>query len=185
MALVLGCQDVGTGPDGLEPQFSHSPGSCKGHHRHDEGCDEIRGRPEYTVEVTGDFKGSGPTTPVRGGEIIANDFDADLNFFVNQVMCGGGGDDLPKTLIRGTLTILAGDDHLHFGFSFMHNEAKHHLGFLETTKPAIWPPTDGNAAMLGEMNGSWGLSSQGKNHQDGCTGQGNNMTWEAEVTFVK
>ena len=30
VALVLGCQDVGTGPEGLVPQFSHKPGHIKG-----------------------------------------------------------------------------------------------------------------------------------------------------------
>ena len=40
VALLLGCQDVGpVGPDGLEPQFSHRPGSCKGHHKDDPNCD--------------------------------------------------------------------------------------------------------------------------------------------------
>ena len=183
-AFLFGCQDMGSGPvgpDGLVPQFSHREGSCQGHHRHDPGCDVIRGRPQYFVDVKVDFVGSGLTTPVRGGEIIANDFDADLTFFVNQgLTCGGNALTTPK---EGTFTILAGDDHLHLGFSFMHNEAKHHIGLLETTKPDIWPPTLDNDQTFGETNGSWGLSSQGRNHQNGCTGEGSNITWSATVTF--
>ena len=30
VALVLGCQDVGTGPDGLVPQFHHGRGNHTG-----------------------------------------------------------------------------------------------------------------------------------------------------------
>ncbi len=116
-AFLLGCQDQGSepvGPEGVGPQFAegggpqsiHREGSCKGHHRHDPGCDEILGRPEYTVVVTGDLVGSGPTTPVRGGEIIVNEFDADLTFFVNQVLsCGGSALTTSK---EGTFVILAG-----------------------------------------------------------------------------
>ena len=182
--FILACQDQGSGPvgpDGLVPQFSHNLGSCQGHHRHDEGCDVVRGRPQYFIDMTSGLLGSGLTTPVKD-DIIANDFDADLSFFVGQTLTCGG-DRLTKDQ-TGTITILWGDDHLHLGFSFMHNEAKHYIG-LETTTPANWPPTKDNPAMLGEVNGEWALTNQGKNHRNDCTGAGNNITWNVTVTFVK
>ena len=44
--FILGCQDVGTGPDG--PQFHGGAGDCKGHHKTDAVCDDPEPPPPAT-----------------------------------------------------------------------------------------------------------------------------------------
>ena len=182
---ILGCQDLGpVGPDGLVPQFTHRPGTCKGHHKNDPGCepDPPADRPLYTVTMAGglgDF--SGTTIPVRGESVIVSEVVADLTFFMGKVTCGLANLDDSAT---GSLTILAGDDHLHVFFQFLHNAAKHTIT-LESTKPDPWPPTA--AGDLEDLNGEWALETRGKNNKDGCTGAGEDgndpIGWTATVTL--
>ena len=70
---------------------------------------------------------------------------------------------------------------------FEHNEADHWFQSL-LVLPDPWPPT-----MLGQTEavtvtstelGEWSINTKGKNHQDGCTGEGVGIAWEAPVTLV-
>ena len=165
---------------GVKPTCPGDHPSCKD--------EEPTVRPTYTVTVTGGISGSGDSTPVRGDEIIVNFLTLDLTFFQGKVTCALGTN--LETSEEGTLTILAGDDHLHLGFSFVHNEADHHIDFRATKLP-IWPPTAGNDGFLEDLNGEWALTTKGKNHQDGCTGEGggalgpaNAIDWMATVALV-
>ena len=58
VALVLGCQDVGTGPDGLVPQFHGDHLPCEAHNKNDEGCGGGNGDP--VVDPGTLFESAGP-----------------------------------------------------------------------------------------------------------------------------
>ena len=129
------------------------------------------------------------TTPVRGDEIIVHNVVVQLPFFRgDRVTCGG--DALPAST-GGTLTILTAADPLHLFFQFEHNFANHTISLL-ATKPPNWPPHTAESVffplMLGALNGEWALTTRGQNHQDGCTGAGDDsddpIAWTATIGEV-
>ena len=186
VALVLGCQDLApVGPDGLEPQFDKPTFNCEdpnpaGHCHEDDAVPQ-----RFTVTVTDatDISGSGVTTPVSGGEIIVDPFTLNFpTFFTSKLTCGNGDIGTTKT---GFLFITAGQDHTHLFFSFLHNDAKHSLALLGD-KPNTWPPDPGNDVTLTAKNGEWEVSTKGKNHRNGCTGEGGDgigdpITWTTTI----
>ncbi len=68
VALVLGCQDVGTGPDGLVPQFGKPDANGNHDHGGDDGGDgDNPGSPFYEYTFAGDIT-TEPATPGAKGE---------------------------------------------------------------------------------------------------------------------
>ena len=201
VAFVLGCQDVGTGvvaSDGPGPQFA-KPGvcnppqdpphpSCK---PPDEDPPEV---PTFTVKVTGDIfstndaGGLDVLYDATGGTVRVNGFQLQLSGdMLDLVTCAVGDDldDLPDPLI-GTFQIwnFLND---YISLSFEHNFADHWFSSSSVELPDSWPPTTvGQEVTVRSLlpPGEWGLQTTGKNHRDGCTGEGVGISWEAIVTRV-
>ena len=141
VAFVLGCQDVGTGPDALVPQFDKPTSNCKnpdsaGHCHEDDAVPQL-----FTVTVTSGpehISGSGTTTAVGGGGIIVNSMDLTLSkdFFDGPMTCS------LEAMKTAFLFIASGQDHTHLFFEFSHKQATHTLALLGD-KPNDWPPESG------------------------------------------
>ena len=207
VALVLGCQDVGTGvvaSDGAGPQFnmpgSISEGACallpgkvfKNDHCHD-GEEPTVGT-MFDIDVTsgpGHVSFSGLTDPKRGGEIIVDEDDLTLSTVGAGAFFGGlTGLNCPLGASQtASLWIAPGDDHVHLFFVFEYGPpqapAEYMLELLGD-RPGNWPPTaPNNDVTIGPLNGGeWSVSSKGKNHRDACTGSGFGIVWEATVDPV-
>ena len=210
VAFVLGCQDVGTGvvaSDGLVPQFDKKgTGDCatKPHNLHCHGdVEEPTEDPIYTVKATGDIFSVG--TNITDGEDglyeasgygpQAMDFQLDISFILDAdpdaVTCGlDEATDLRDPLIGN---FMFGDflsDYIVIFFD--HNKAQHHflspagVGGLDDL-PETWPPTvDDGPVTVTQSTGEWTMYTKGKNHREGCTGEGGpgSIKWEAEVTNI-
>ena len=115
--FILGCQDVGTGPDGLVPQFHTPHGSCTGHNK-DGPCDEPA--PEGSnvgVTLAGGIMSAGQqlVTHASDGAVLnvftgGRGFEATLNltlpnFDISMCRTENDADDL-----AGYLTKMLDDD---------------------------------------------------------------------------
>ena len=94
VALVLGCQDLGSGPVepyGLEPQFAKKVKTCDPPDPHPSCPNEEL--PTYEVELGpgGDISG-GPKESIPGVPEVEN-FKADLSFFKDNLLVTCGGED--------------------------------------------------------------------------------------------
>ena len=215
--FILGCQDLGSGPVeavDLEPQFN-SPfsGPCIERHCHGDEADvEV---PRYTIIFTLD-------SDIFGVDEDGNRVDEEedpLLFFTNQplghvtvkpfqmditvllqagwgVTCGG--EPLPvvadKVILTGiglSLTPFANPQLL---FRFEHNGAEHYVQSLsDVGETRDWYPTAiGQMVPVKDLNGQWEITTTGKNHRFGCTGEGgpdtknpdNTINWTAKVTRI-
>ncbi len=72
----------------------------------------------------------------------------------------------------------------HIALNFDHNDAEHWFESA-TELPETWPATMtvNEPFVTHQSTGEWSMQSQGKNHRDGCTGEGGlgSITWRAEV----
>ena len=195
-ALVLGCQDMGSGPvgpDGLVPQFDKPRSFCKnptdGCHCHDD--EEPTEVPRYRIRLTGkifsvgsnieddeEFEGLYDTNHPVGHETVKDIFKMDVTFFKTKLTCLLGGE-----VIMGTFGLTPFANPYLFLF-FEHNGAEHYILSLSDL-PDPWPPTvDTPTVTVTDLNGEWEVTSQGKNHRDACTGEGVGIDWSATVTLL-
>ena len=207
VALVLACQDVGTGPDGLVPQFNKpldiSEEDCddlpgfifdeKGHCH----AGEVVAEPTdiYHVWVTGDIFTTndagdmGVVYEAFGGGPRAVDVQLRLSqVMLDAVTCGvdDGPSDLREplkgNLVFGNFLIDS------IALNFNHNLAEHHFSSHTELPDSPWPPLPGDTVTVGpgvgSGSGEWGLQTKGQNHRDGCTGEGVGINWVAVITNV-
>ncbi len=197
--FLLGCQEQGSSPVGLEglgPELDkRGSGSCaaaaSGGHCH--GDEEAT---EFTVKVTGDiFSVGGFVDGVDGlyeatrNGVRARGFQLDISSIFNAVTCAEGGElpFLPNPL-TGTLGFgnFLNDYIILF---FEYNGADHYFQSQidDLDNPDPWPPTvaEGTRTVT-QGTGEWSIQNQDKNHRDGCTGESGpgSITWEAEVTNI-
>ena len=177
-AFVLGCQDVApVGPDGLVPQFAKWTCETRPHHP---TCAPPPAGDDFTVTITGSVV-SAATQDVSGPGLLAQGILVDLSGFQ---ICNLG-------MQTGQLFMPQGDDHVHFSFQFMHTEtgtgveSQHTLAMLgELSEGDLLPPDPGTSAVITEKAGEpWSITSKGKNHKNGCKGEGPAPAVDFTVTF--
>ena len=204
VALVLGCQDVGTGvvaSDGPGPQFAKP--DCENDPTHS-SCkppdDEPTEVPRYEIILSDDPEkdndifsvGAAPyvTDHHLGGVIVTSGFRMDITAilaFQNAVTCGGGVALTSPLTGRFSLTPYAIPQLLLF---FTHNEVEHWIESLSDVVGENWAPTEGKTVMVSDVNGQWEIRTRGKKNQNGCTGEGggiggaNPISWTASVTHL-
>ena len=194
--FILGCQDVGTGvvaSDGLVPQFAKPDCGTTATHASCKPPDEPI--ETFTVKVTGAIFSVG--TNIYGGEeglyeahgpaVKVVDLQLNISSIRTALSCAEGsglsvlGSVLTGNLVFGNFLI----DNIALNFD--HNLAQHHFS-SHTELPDTWPPLPGETFTVESGSGEWGVQTKGKNHQDGCTGEGvfvNPMpAWTAEVTNI-
>ena len=201
VVFILGCQDVGTGPDGLVPQFAKVKDCDPSNPPVHRSCKDAPNvdRPQHTITLTIDGNASAAQPTNGDGSFNVAGFVMDASFFADKLSFTDGspscflaaaenGGDL--SALVGHLVIL-GFQPLTVYFTFPGSGdgagAEHTLGLLEPS-PETWPPTtdpdgdpNGNIdGILGEDPslavapdpGEWMVTSKGKNHQNACTGTG-------------
>ena len=163
VALVLGCQDVGTGPDGLVPQFKKDKGCPASGHPSCPPVPPAGTDFTVTIEVFGVSSG---TQNVSGPGLLAQGIFVDLT--------GVPGCTLGNN-VKGQLFMPVGDDHTHFSFQFMHREtgtgaeSQHTLAMLGELPDGDLPPDPGKSTDITEKDKEpWSITSKGKNHKNGC-----------------
>ena len=187
VAFLLGCQDVGTGPDGLAPQFDKRDfgGECavarlRGH------CHVLDPEPPATnplnVTITSTPGHLSAAQQDMSGPGL-NDVNLEVNLSTFPASCNLG----TKT---GQLFIAQGDDHVHVSFSFTHNESgsggesRHALSMDGVLQTGALPPIVGTPAVIVESAaGLWSITSRGKDHRNGCKENGANLVFT--VTIVQ
>ena len=200
VALVLGCQDVGTGvvaSDGAGPQFQKP--SCRMDQNSSPSCNPPEPTDIFEVKVTGDIFSTnvdgdmGVVYPASGGGPRALDFQLDISSIfdadADAVTCGvGDSSKLPDPLVGNFSFGNFLNDYIVIFFD--HNEAQHHflspagavVGSDELPEP--WPPAPGDPPVLIQTTGEWTMHTKGKNHTDGCTGEGVGIKWVAELKNI-
>ena len=181
-AFLLGCQERGSepvGPEGLEIQAKKGGGGGRG------GGDPLK----FDVTVSGpDIHSATQEGTGNKSAIVVNGFTLDLNTFFQGLTCGGtttpivGEQTGPFTLNPGS----GGESgHAFIVFFFTHNNIKHSLELHGTiTDLNNWlpdPNTSNSMTELPKGNGAWLVKAQGKNNKNGCTGEGNGLTYTATV----
>ena len=179
VALVLGCQDVGTGPVGPDrPQFD------KPTPNHDHGDD---GDLLFDVTLTGNVSSFGTVTTDNG--LLLKNITLNLSFFnVKKLSCALGDETGDLTLQEGD----SGNGHAFLLFHFRHNvdnnDIRHSLemdAIIQSTTG--WPPTEPSTMTEGpanDGNGHWIVKASGRNHQDGCTGEGGGEVNDNGIDFL-
>ena len=165
-ALVLGCQDLGSGPvgpDGLVPQFKRGGNKP--------GGDLL----VFEVNIVDDITGGPHQSKPSDKGILLKGITLNLSFFdvSNGLTCALGSQ-------TGDLTLHAGDSgsgHAFLLFHFTHdsNGIKHSLEMdAIITDTDTWLTAVANSMTEGpeEGNGHWIVKASGRNHQNGCTGEG-------------
>ena len=102
-------------------------------------------------------------------------------FFIDTVTCPIDP-QLPITMdVDGVFQMFEGDggDHSHIIFFFTQNGIGHSLSLDGTILPA-----DNDGSVTQDPDGLWGLGASGKNHRDGCFGEGGGIKWTAELDPV-
>ena len=191
---------------GAGPQFDKKKderecdvGVLRNGHCHD--TEEQASTEIFTVKLTGDDIFSVGTN-IDGGEeglyetndrfdaVRVRGFQMELSdVILDAVFCGV--DDLPsdQTDLPNPLTGNLGfgnflDDYIILFFDY--NGAEHWFeSQIDELDP--WPPTvAGGPVTVTQGTGEWSMNTKGKNHQDGCTGEGGPLSieWEAEVTNI-
>ena len=170
--FLLGCQEQGSspvGPEGLGPEFSHKPGKAHGGNKGDPQV--------FDVTLTGDVFFISRTVPSTSG-LLLKDITLDLSFFGAAI----SGCNLEEE--TGDLALQEGSEgesgHAFLLFHFRHNvdnnEIRHSLEMDATiNNPANWPPATGTSNSMIELpkgNGHWQVKASGRNHQNGCKGEG-------------
>ena len=184
VALVLGCQDVGTGPDGLVPQFDKKSTLPCVVPRLNFHCHVLDPQPPATnplkVTIEGDLSAS--QQPMSGPGILDNNLLVDLSSFP-----AAGCNLVPEI---GVLFIAQGDDHVHVSFEFTHQvsgsggESRHALSMDGVLDSGALPPVEETPAVILESAaGLWSITSRGKNHQNGCKANGADLDFT--VTIVQ
>ena len=190
--FLLGCQEQGSGPVGLEgPQFDKkgTPGDpCPGggvrdgtgHCHGDDG--DGSGDPRFTVTMEGDIL-AGEHEGVRRKNNILMDlfYTVDFTSLREQLTCGDPNFPItePQTANQNSVFLGVFGGHGdgsdgHFGFSFTHNGIGHGLVLDGTIENPPNSPTSNiiMTARPGNGNGRWSVAPGGRNHKDGCTGEG-------------
>ena len=187
--FLLGCQDMGSGPVGPEgPQFN-KPDPITGLHNH--GDKEPTEVPKFTVKVTGDdiFStdaggGNGVLYDANGNGVTAMGFQMDISSILDAVTCAEGHSALPDVLTGNLVFGNFLNDHIALNFD--HNRAGHWFQMGLEDLPETWPATmTVDDVFVTQSTGEWSIQNQGKNHRDGCTGEGVGIEWEATVTRVE
>ncbi len=209
--FLLGGQDMGSGPvgpEGLGPEFDKpvkSPGDClalgrvldEDGHCHD--TEEQASTEIFTVRLTGnDIFGVGSNIGMEGLYETNERFDAVSvrgfqmvlsSVILDAVTCAEGGElsALPDPLIGKLSFGNFLNDYIILFFEY--NGAEHYFQSQidDLDNPDPWPPTvEGGPVTVTQGTGQWSIQNQGKNHRDGCTGEGGpgSITWEAEVTNI-
>ena len=215
--FVLGCQDVGSGPVGPDgPQFN-SPfsGPCTERHCHGEDADVEASTYRISFTVDSDIFGVNAVgDPISYdtnglGHVVVEIFKMDITVLLQEgwgVTCGGP--PLPvvvdpeavvadKVILTGRFNLTPfANPALHL--SFEHNGAAHYVQSLSDSfsdMEAEWYPTvigPKGAVTVKDLNGQWKITTTGKNHRFGCTGEGgpdtknpdNTINWTAKVTRI-
>ena len=200
--FILGCQDLGSGPVeavDLVPQFDKkdfTSGRCDGvdpidGHCHDHDVVVEEPTDTFTIKVTGDIFTTnddgdmGVVYEAFGGGPRAVDVQLKLSLDMrNAVTCGLADldDPLIGNLVFGNFLIDA------IALNFDHNLAQHHFSSHTELPDSPWPPLPGTTVTVGpdvELgSGEWGIQTKGKNHRDGCTGEGVGIEWTAVVKNI-
>ena len=176
-AFMLSCQQQESGPTGPEAlqTLAKKPVEAL-----------------FDVTLDGNFLSS-PTPLIkdnignRRGIVVQNatlDFNA---FFEDKLSCSGEiiGD------LTGVFVLNSGSNgngHAFLGFQFTHNDIFYALelwGIIADT--GNWPPSPGSDNTMTELelvngeNGHWKLKATGRNHQNGCIGEGEGLIFTATV----
>ena len=172
-AFLLGCQEQGSepvGPEGLGPEFVHKQGKVHGGNKGDPQV--------FDVTLTGDVFFTTTDNEVESTRgLLLKKIELDLSFFGAAI----SGCNLGKE--TGDLTLQEGSEgesgHAFLLFHFRHNvdnnEIRHSLEMDATIDdPANWPPATGSNFMIEspEGTGHWQVKASGRNHQNGCKGEG-------------
>ena len=186
--FLLGCQERGAspfGPEGLEIQAEK--GGMGG------GMGGGGGETEaatYTVKVTGNIFSTddvgrvGVLYDANGNGVTAMGFQMDISSILDAVTCAEGHSPLPDVL-KGNLSFgnFLNDYIILF---FVHNDSEHWFQMGLDELPETWPATmTVNEVFVTQSTGEWSIQNQGKNHRDGCTGEGVGIEWEVTVTRVE
>ncbi len=210
--FILGCQDLGTGSVELDsgPQFDKrgdtgalcggAGGPVRDENGHCHGDEEATGVPTYSISLEGSiFSVDGPydTNHPVGAVIVKDDFKMDVTFFRGKLTCLLGrevGDPEPDFITGGFSLTPSAIPALIFRFE--HNGAAHLVESLSDSfsdMEAEWYPTEiGEMVPVTDLNGQWKITTTGKNHRFGCTGEGgpdtknpdNTINWTANVTRI-
>ncbi len=190
--FLLGCQEQGSGPvgpEGLGPEFDHKP-------KHNPGGGGGGDPQLFKVTVTStEGHISSATHDAKlgsGGHVLAEGFTLDLkDFFEFKLTCGA-----TTTPILGEQTgnfVLvepsSGSDGDGFvSFYFTHNAIRHQLVMRGTiTDQDNWPPATGTSNSMTErlaLNGHWLVQASGKDHRNGCTGEGGSLVDGNGIVFT-
>ena len=214
VALVLGCQDLGSvGPDGPQFDKRGTPGAlCGGpgeplrdEDGHCHGDEESTGIPQYRIKVlthdletpfdafdifsVGGVDGVYETDPLVGYTGVRDIFQLDIHSVLDPVTVTCLG-DLPlvsgRVVLEGNFSLNAFANP-YLILSFKYNGADHYFR-SSSVLPVPWPPTivgpAGAVTVHSTPTGDWGLHTTGKNHRKGCTEEGVNIVWEAEVELL-
>ena len=206
--FILGCQDMASGPVGPEgPQFDKrgTPGAlCGGpgepvrdENGHCHSDEEATGIPRYRISLIADIDSvddaGNPTSYVTnsplGHTTVKDIFQLDIHSVLglDAKACLV---DLP--LVNGRV-VLEGNFSLNsfanpYLFSPFEYHGADHYFRSSSVLPVPWPPTTvgpaGAVTVHSTPTGDWGLHTTGKNHRKGCTEEGVNIVWEAEVELL-
>ena len=201
--FLLGCQDLGSepvGPEGLGPEFKNVKNCDPDLGEVHPSCKPAEdGDPRFTVTMGGDISSVEHGGVANNRSILMNSgHKVDFTSLLGQLTCGD-----PNSPIMGVQTAsqnpvfvqISGGDGRDgfFQFSFTHNDIKHTLVLAGTiAEPLKWATLDNTMTQRpgGDGDGRWSVTTGGRNHQDGCTGEGGGslpgagagVTWTA--TFV-
>ena len=183
--FLLGCQEQGSGLVGPGPEFHHRDG-------HSKGGGGGGGNQFFKVTVTSTEGHISSTTQdaklASGGNIVANGFTLDLkDFFEFELTCGGTTAPILGEQ-TGDFVLAERDGHDFIAFRFAHNDIKHNLVMHGTiTNLDNWPPATGTSNSMTERpegNGRWFVGTEGRNHKDGCTGEGGDLVDDRGIVFT-
>ena len=193
-AFLLGCQEQASSPvglDGLGPQFHASHLTCEGHRKNEAGCDGNGDLLEFNVTVTS--MSNHISAAIKAGtgdrnQILVKNFVLDFGtsattFFTSaKLACEITGMQTGSfTLNKTSGSNPSGSAFIIFFFTY--NGIKHALNLDGTiTTPANWLPTTSNTVTeRPATSGTWEVTAQGKNHQNGCTGEGVGLVFTSTV----
>ena len=201
------------GPDGPQFDKRGTPGAlCGGpgepvrdENGHCHGDEEATGIPRYRIRLTGSiFSVGGYTVEVTPDNFVDGFYDTNSplghttvkDIFQLDIHSVLGLDakaclvDLP--LVNGRV-VLEGNFSLNsFANPYLISPFKYHGAdhYFRSSSvlPVPWPPTTvgpaGAVTVHSTPTGDWGLHTTGKNHRKGCTEEGVDIVWEAEVELL-
>ena len=137
---------------------------------------------DVTVTSTSGHISSATQRTNGRGAILVLDFTLDLKtFFVGKL------DNCEATGTRIGAFEFLGFDPPFILFQFTHEDIKYGLSLDGTVNDlSNWPPTVTSNFMMEDPpgNGHWEVIARGRNHKDGCTGEGDGLVYRATVDPV-